>query len=258
MSGPERSSDGSAGLVGVDLVAALPPLPPLPPRVRADVEEHLRGLDRLGRVDTPRRLRRGVRLSAAVGLAVAAGIGLVFVPGGVKEKTPAGDVARAPEESEAVLTVGEAPAPVEEAQESEPEAPTPRDRSRFRRAEQMELQSVEEAAETLHERRSVNIEGGEVLRVTHTFGPRVRPSDEAAHAAPEPAAGEPAGTLVINTMPWARVFIDGQDTQRNTPVRRLRVPAGTHSIGLRTHDGVMHTVQVTVAAGQTARIVRLL
>lgn len=66
------------------------------------------------------------------------------------------------------------------------------------------------------------------------------------------------GTLTINTMPWARVFIDGRDTGRNTPVRNLTVPAGQHTIGLRTNDGTMHTVTVTVAAGATERIVRQL
>jgi hypothetical protein len=29
------------------------------------------------------------------------------------------------------------------------------------------------------------------------------------------------GTLVIQTLPWARVFLDGRDTGRNTPVREL-------------------------------------
>ncbi|NOY90762.1 MAG: protein kinase [Deltaproteobacteria bacterium] len=66
------------------------------------------------------------------------------------------------------------------------------------------------------------------------------------------------GTLVINTMPWAHVFIDGRDTGRNTPIRSMRVPAGDHRIGLRTNDGTMHTVNVTVAPGQTVRVVRRL
>lgn len=72
------------------------------------------------------------------------------------------------------------------------------------------------------------------------------------------ARAGPTGTLTINTMPWARVFVDGRDTGRNTPVRNLRVPAGDHTIGLRTNDGTMHTVRVTVPAGGNARIVRQL
>jgi hypothetical protein len=72
------------------------------------------------------------------------------------------------------------------------------------------------------------------------------------------ASSSPAGqaTLVIQTLPWARVFLNGRDTGLNTPVRQLRVPAGTHTIGLRTNDGTMHNEQVTVGAGETRRIVR--
>lgn len=77
---------------------------------------------------------------------------------------------------------------------------------------------------------------------------------------PAPATGRPArggsGTLVIQTLPWARVFVDGRDTGRNTPVRELSVPAGTHRLGLRTHDGTMHEESITVVAGETLRIVR--
>ena len=66
------------------------------------------------------------------------------------------------------------------------------------------------------------------------------------------------GTLVINTIPWARVFVDGRDTGQNTPVRSLRVSAGSHRIGLRTADGTMHNVTVEVTSGQTVRLMRRL
>ncbi len=62
------------------------------------------------------------------------------------------------------------------------------------------------------------------------------------------------GTLVINSLPWARVFIDGNDTQRNTPVRSLRVRAGTRRVGLRTPDEQMHEFRVEVGPGETVRI----
>ena len=66
------------------------------------------------------------------------------------------------------------------------------------------------------------------------------------------------GSLTIMTMPWARVFLDGRDTGKDTPVRNLRVPAGSHTIGLRTADGQMHTVTVDVPAGENLRITRRL
>ena len=61
---------------------------------------------------------------------------------------------------------------------------------------------------------------------------------------------------MIQTIPWARVFLDGRDTGQNTPVRSMAVPAGSHRIGLRTSDGQMHEVTVDVPAGETTRVVR--
>ncbi|MCZ7686586.1 MAG: PEGA domain-containing protein [Sandaracinaceae bacterium] len=104
-------------------------------------------------------------------------------------------------------------------------------------------------------RQTIVIRAGESLRVVHRFEGR-------SGAAGDPPAVELAqtgyGTLMIQTIPWARVFVDGRDTGQSTPVRNLRVPAGRHEIGLRTADGVMHTVQVDVAADETTRIVRQL
>jgi hypothetical protein len=64
------------------------------------------------------------------------------------------------------------------------------------------------------------------------------------------------GELLISTLPWSRVFVDGIDTGRDTPVRALPVPAGAHRIGLRTPDGLMHDVYVYVEAGRVVRIIR--
>jgi hypothetical protein len=79
-----------------------------------------------------------------------------------------------------------------------------------------------------------------------------------AETAPAPASmaetGAAFGTLVINSLPWARVFIDGRDTQRNTPVRSLRVRAGTRRVGLRTPDDEMHEFTIEVGAGETVRV----
>lgn len=79
--------------------------------------------------------------------------------------------------------------------------------------------------------------------------------------APEPAsaperAAKPTGSLLISTLPWSRVFIDGRDTGRDTPVRELKVSPGTHVIGLRTPDGVMHEVKVDIEAGARKKIIR--
>ena len=75
---------------------------------------------------------------------------------------------------------------------------------------------------------------------------------------PAMAARGGRGTLVINTIPWAEVYIDGRATGLNTPVRGHRVSAGSHRIGLKTQDGEMHNVTVEVPAGETVRIMRRL
>lgn len=87
---------------------------------------------------------------------------------------------------------------------------------------------------------------------------RSRGRDGVAQRPPTPTPGDRVeyGYLTINTMPWARVFIDGRDTGRNTPVREMRLPAGRHTIGLRTNDGVMHAIQVAIRPGGRERIVR--
>lgn len=66
------------------------------------------------------------------------------------------------------------------------------------------------------------------------------------------------GTLTVQTIPWARVFLDGRDTGRTTPIREMRVPAGRHVLGLRGADGVMHTMHITIGAGERQRIARQL
>ncbi|HEY6880261.1 MAG TPA: protein kinase, partial [Polyangiales bacterium] len=64
------------------------------------------------------------------------------------------------------------------------------------------------------------------------------------------------GELLISTVPWSHVLVDGEDSGRDTPVRALRIAAGKHKIGLRTPDEVLHEVDVDVKAGQVVRIIR--
>ena len=76
--------------------------------------------------------------------------------------------------------------------------------------------------------------------------------------APTRAGAAAQGTLLIQTIPWARVIIDGRDTGRNTPVRDLRVSAGSHRIGLRTADGNTTEITVEVTPNEVTRVVRQL
>ncbi len=80
---------------------------------------------------------------------------------------------------------------------------------------------------------------------------RAKASGDSAAVAP----GTP-GTLVVSSVPWARVFVDGQDTGRNTPLMGFKLPPGPHQIGLQTQDGRTHTRTVNVQPGKTIRVVQ--
>jgi hypothetical protein len=78
---------------------------------------------------------------------------------------------------------------------------------------------------------------------------------EANQINPETAAKN-QGEVLISTLPWSHVLLDGVDTGRDTPIRSLVVPAGPHTLGLRTPDGETHEIAITVQAGRIVRIVR--
>ncbi|MEW5852793.1 MAG: serine/threonine-protein kinase [Myxococcota bacterium] len=61
------------------------------------------------------------------------------------------------------------------------------------------------------------------------------------------ARHEPTGMLTVQSRPWARLFIDGADTGRFTPVSQLVVAAGRHTLELRNDEQqVMGSVVVDV------------
>ncbi|MDH5675543.1 MAG: protein kinase [Myxococcales bacterium] len=81
-----------------------------------------------------------------------------------------------------------------------------------------------------------------------------RKSRSGAAAAADATSGE--GTLVVNSVPWAHVYIDGRDTGRKTPLMGYRLPVGSHEIKLQTEGGQTHVQQVQVEADQTVRVTR--
>jgi hypothetical protein len=83
-----------------------------------------------------------------------------------------------------------------------------------------------------------------------------RPQPESEQEESSAAQASGFGTLTVNTNPWSRVFIDGRDTTKNTPIPSLRVRAGRRTVGLRTTDGQMHTFVVTITEGENTRLVR--
>ena len=94
------------------------------------------------------------------------------------------------------------------------------------------------------------------------------PTPELAHEAvtpsatvadPEPASG-PTGYLVAVTKPVAKVFIDGRDTGRWTPVMPkypVALPPGPHSVTFETSEGHRHEESVTIEVGKTSRVIKM-
>jgi serine/threonine protein kinase len=72
--------------------------------------------------------------------------------------------------------------------------------------------------------------------------------------ASEMAAPRGRGTLVVNSLPWSEVYVDGR-RRGNTPIPSLQLPAGEHRIELRTADGRTHRETVTIEPNTTARVV---
>ena len=65
------------------------------------------------------------------------------------------------------------------------------------------------------------------------------------------------GKLITSSNPVAKVFVDGKDTKRWTPIpptNPLELPAGRHVIEYRASDGRSIKKTVVIEAGKTAKI----
>jgi serine/threonine protein kinase len=68
------------------------------------------------------------------------------------------------------------------------------------------------------------------------------------------------GFLVANTVPWAKVLVDGKDTGKTTPIApRSAIPlkAGKHKVTFDV-DGKQFHFPITITAGQTTRLIKKL
>ena len=71
------------------------------------------------------------------------------------------------------------------------------------------------------------------------------------------ARGAP-GYLVTNTLPWARVYIDGRDTALSTPIaprRHLALAPGRHAVMFVTDGGMRYETSVLITSGQESRLI---
>lgn len=96
--------------------------------------------------------------------------------------------------------------------------------------------------------------------VERSAPPEVPPTSEPeAPAAPvEPAEEAAPGTLRINSLPWAHVFLDGR-LLGNTPLRGVSVAAGKHSLRLvNPRFSMVKTSEIDVPTGEELRLVEML
>ena len=79
----------------------------------------------------------------------------------------------------------------------------------------------------------------------------------AAREAPAPAPITGPGTLTINTYPWAKVYVDGEDLGR-TPLVGHSLEAGEYALRLVVPAAGDKEINetVTVRAGEETRIVK--
>jgi hypothetical protein len=63
----------------------------------------------------------------------------------------------------------------------------------------------------------------------------------------------PTGSLAVNAVPWAEVFI-GERRMGETPIGNLRVPVGVHEVVFRHPTLGERRSFVTVTVGETARL----
>lgn len=86
--------------------------------------------------------------------------------------------------------------------------------------------------------------------------------DEATSASrrskPGQAATTEPGKLNLSTVPSTRVFIDGKDTGQSTPLVGYRLSPGSHFLGLKSADGRIQSLRITIKAGETTRVFKRL
>jgi serine/threonine protein kinase len=102
----------------------------------------------------------------------------------------------------------------------------------------------------------VKFKGNKCVVIDATLEPGRFAASKKGDAKPSKSGGE--GFLIVNTKPRARVIIDGKDTGRWTPLvgqRKLSLPAGSHKITLKTKAGRTLTVNVTIQAGKTTKVI---
>jgi PEGA domain-containing protein len=65
--------------------------------------------------------------------------------------------------------------------------------------------------------------------------------------------GKNMGLLMLNSLPWGRVWIDGKDCGKATPLFNYQLAAGKHRITVYFSTGGLKTEEIVIKAGETIR-----
>ncbi|MBW1809223.1 MAG: PEGA domain-containing protein [Deltaproteobacteria bacterium] len=65
--------------------------------------------------------------------------------------------------------------------------------------------------------------------------------------------GKNMGLLMLNSLPWGRVWIDGKDCGKATPLFDYQLSAGKHRITVYFSTGGLKTEELVIKAGETIR-----
>jgi len=68
------------------------------------------------------------------------------------------------------------------------------------------------------------------------------------------ATGGNAGRLSVNSYPWGRVFIDGRDIGRYTPLYEYKLPPGRYMVTIRSPWNNMASTPVEIWPGQVTKL----
>jgi hypothetical protein len=88
----------------------------------------------------------------------------------------------------------------------------------------------------------VNIEPGKTMRVV-------------INASGAGELGKGKGMLMVNSLPWGRVWIDGRDSGKATPLMDMKLDAGQHRVTVYFSTGGTLTKTVEIKEGESSRLV---
>lgn len=88
-------------------------------------------------------------------------------------------------------------------------------------------------------------------------GRRPEPTEDTPRAARPERSGGAIGFLRINSKPWTKIMVDGNETGLNTPQLALKLPPGEHKITLHNPQfNVRETFSVTIHPGETVTVIK--